>query len=534
MYNLIIGENILKLNKVIIVTVLLLVISPIVAVFGTTVPENVSVSPQNYGDGVGVVAGDTIKYTINELTLPDMDNLSFSNLAGNKLYVKVLAVADHEFPGEVAGDLIYYSLGIQFTTDVTLTIGEGITAFPIVIPAGSATPGITMTGVPHFNVTEGYSPSLFFREDGCSYKNVALASAGLTITEDTAMLRAVGTGIELEWRKSDGVLTDLLLEDVDTPFGNFTGITVDLSLESKVYNGISVTVGQEITLEADIASLDITVAGDIGTLLNESTITSIEDEVNVIEGNTFVTYEVLAVEGLYYETSVSMYDFVTHSLVEANDTYVFNAFLGNIPTGPSPIYSSKGIATVDFPVYAPIITNDWDIYGGYMVLLHDIVDIYLDQVLDLVLNIPEVTFNNIEGTFELLEKDGYKYMREEINIDLDASLTDISLMSRSNFVPQAGLTLGVSAILEQNGWIAYSSSGVLAGARMQIGIDASIDLDAVSYGTIAVNLDFKLRNHDFDPPDPIGNGLIPGFTWLVAIPALIGAAAVGLIIRRRK
>ncbi|MHA1739314.1 MAG: hypothetical protein ACTSWD_12060 [Candidatus Heimdallarchaeota archaeon] len=524
----------MKLNKVIIVTLLLLVVSPIVAVFGSTVPETVTVSPQNYGDGIGVVAGDTIKYTINELTLPDMDNLSLSNMVGNKLYIKVLAVADHEFPDEVAGDLIYYSLGIIFTTDVTLTIGEGITAFPFVIPAGSATPGITMTGVPHFNVTEGYSPSLFFLDDGWSFTNVALASAGLVVTEDLDTLNAAGTGIELEWRKSDGILTYLYLDDVVTPFGDFTGITVDISLESKEFKGVSLTVGQEITLQADVANLDITVDGDIGTLLNESTITSIEDEINVIEGNPFVTYEILAVEGLYYEASVSTYDFVTHSLVEANDTYVFNAFLGNIPTGESPIYASKGIATVDFPVYAPIITNDWDIFGGYMVLLHDIVDVYLDQVLDLLLDIPQVTFNNIEGVFQLLEKDGYRYMQEEINIDLDATISDITLMSRSNFVPQATLSLEVGIILQEIGWLAYSSTGVIAGARTQINLDASVELEGTSYGTIGVNFDFKLRNPDYNPPDPISSGLIPGFTWLVAIPALIGAAAVGLIIRRRK
>ncbi|MHA1367325.1 MAG: hypothetical protein ACTSP5_13065, partial [Candidatus Heimdallarchaeota archaeon] len=200
----------------------------------------------------------------------------------------------------------------------------------------------------------------------------------------------------------------------------------------------------------------------------------------------------------------------------------------------SPIYASKGIATVDFPVYAPIITNDWDIFGGYMVLLHDIVDVYLDQVLDLLLDIPQVTFNNIEGVFQLLEKDGYRYMQEEINIDLDATISDITLMSRSNFVPQATLSLEVGIILQEIGWLAYSSTGVIAGARTQINLDASVELEGTSYGTIGVNFDFKLRNPDYNPPDPISSGLIPGFTWLVAIPALIGAAAVGLIIRRRK
>ena len=69
-----------------------------------------------------------------------------------------------------------------------------------------------------------------------------------------------------------------------------------------------------------------------------------------------------------------------------------------------------------------------------------------------------------------------------------------------------------------------------------IGFTAAADVavEGSSFGTAVVDFDFKLRNPNYDPPDPIGSGIIPGFTWLVAIPALIGAAAVGLVIRKRK
>jgi len=522
----------LKLNKIIIVTVLFLVLSPIVAIYGATTPDNETFTADDYGDGLGVVAGHTIKYTINELTLPDMDNLSFSNLAGNKLYLKVLAVADHEFPGNVTGDLVYYSMGLIFTTDVTLTIGEGITAFPLVIPSGSATPGISMTGVPHFNVTEDYSPTLFFLDDGWSLTNAALSSAGFVVTEDLNILNAAASGIELEWRKSDGILTDLYIDDVVTPFGNFTGVTIDLTLDTVELKGVSLTVGQEITLQADIATLDIGVTGDISALLNETTISTIEDEINVIEGNPFITYTVDDVIGLYYLTSVEVWDFDTHSLVNTGAQHVFNAFMGNIQTGYSPFYPDKMVSTEAlYPI--PIITNDWDIYGGYMILLHDIVDVYLDQVLDLVLDLPGFTFNNIEGNFQVLEKEGYMFLQEEINIDADVTISDITMMA-NNYLPPETLALDAEIILQESAWIAYASSGVLAGIRVQLDLDATISVDSVSFGTVAVDFDFKLRNPDYNPPDPIGTGIIPGFTWLVAIPALIGAAAVGLIIRRRK
>ncbi|MHA1355478.1 MAG: hypothetical protein ACTSR1_09930 [Candidatus Heimdallarchaeota archaeon] len=52
--------------------------------------------------------------------------------------------------------------------------------------------------------------------------------------------------------------------------------------------------------------------------------------------------------------------------------------------------------------------------------------------------------------------------------------------------------------------------------------------------SITVEFDFKLVNPNYNPPDPIGRGFIPGFTWAIAIPALIGVAAFALFARKRK
>ena len=107
-------------------------------------------------------------------------------------------------------------------------------------------------------------------------------------------------------------------------------------------------------------------------------------------------------------------------------------------------------------------------------------------------------------------------------------------MFANNYQPQETLSFDVSLIVEEKGWMAFSSTGILAGARLQLDLSASVEVDTSTFGTAVVNFDFKLRNPNYDPPDPIGGGIIPGFTWFVAIPALIGAAAVGLIIRKRK
>ena len=98
--------------------------------------------------------------------------------------------------------------------------------------------------------------------------------------------------------------------------------------------------------------------------------------------------------------------------------------------------------------------------------------------------------------------------------------------------------LGVTAIIEQECYFAYTEDGIGAAIRTKADIQATFNnentVSGFPAGSIHIVIDFKLRNPLYDPPDILRGGFIPGFTWFIAIPALIGIAAVGLINRKRK
>ncbi|MFW9924958.1 MAG: hypothetical protein ACFFDW_16905, partial [Candidatus Thorarchaeota archaeon] len=329
----------MKSKNIVLITLVLLVLSPIVAVAGMNLPDKQAVTTDDWESSVGVQAGLTIKYSIDELVIPEMEGITIPDLSGNVLYVKVLDVENYDF-GEVTGVVIRYAVGIQFANDETFSIGEGLTALDITIPAGSASPPIALAGVPHFNST--FLPtSPFFLNSDWTEHNAALIFGGFTVTDVVDSLSAsitVGDGTaSASWRKSDGILTALSVDNIIFMDMNLTGITLSISLDTVELKGITLSVGDEIELKADIATLDITGAGDVYSLLDQGMITGIEQNVTSIQDNTVIKFIVDEVEGLYYKCSIFSYDITTQSLVEMEGSYVFNAFFGSIQVVQPPL-----------------------------------------------------------------------------------------------------------------------------------------------------------------------------------------------------
>lgn len=534
---------ILRLNKIVVFAAIMLMLSPLLTVIGTNNTADPVYTPNTFGDDVGVTAGMTIKYVINELAFPAIPNVTISDLAGNQLYVKVMSVEDYDFGAGVIGKYINYGMGLLFQFDETITIGEGFTALDLVIPFGAATPCVTLGGVPHFNGT--IPTTFFFLDDGWTIHELALESVGFTVNSGGSdFIATLDTGlgsVSLTYRKSDGILTDLHIENITLVGMDFTGMTFDLSFVSLETLDLDLTVGQEIELVTDIAHLAIEGTGDIYSMLNQSAIASITDEVASMEGQTLLKYVITDIEGLYYTADMYSYDFTTESLVKAPETYMFAGFLGGFQMDYIPLWET-GMIYTDF--YAPAITADYDIYTGYMVLFDTIVGVYLEDLLDFIPMTStsgglSYTINTLEGTFGVDQKKGYFFLTESLDINIDLE-TALSLPTPEGFLnPQVDPTIDINVILAQEGWVAYSESGILAGMRIKADIDATITSDFATIsgmptGTISIGFDFKVTNPDFNPPDPIKDGIFPGFTWLVSIPALLGIAAVGLIIRRRK
>ncbi len=535
----------MKSNKLIVFVAILLFATPLFAVTGSiNNNERIVYSPTDFGDSVSVVPGTTIKYTINTLTLPPIEGFTIGDLSNNEIYVKVTAVQDDYPYWEATGPIIFYDVGLIFTNDVTLTIGEGFTAIDLLIPAGSATPAFGLGGAPHFNLTMYDDPCFFILDNGWALNKIILETyLGFTVLADDSTELHVkfdnGTSsyAEMSWRKSDGVLTYLHILDVFLmDMIDFRDTEIEITYKEDYVKGLDLLVGDEILLNTEISYLDIDGTGDMYSMLNQSDIISLEDEFASLQDQTMMKFEITAIEGLYYTADVYMYDSTTQSLVLQGSS-LFCGFLGGIQEfGPPPLY--VGGVTTYIPAVAPVITTDYDIYTGYMILMDTIVGIYIDDILAVITDLSSagITMNNIDGDFEILEKRGYFFMKDTMNIDMDVSI-EITLMPgllNLNVDP----SIGVHAILSQEAWVAYSENGHLAGMRMIIDVDVELSTDyesitGVPTGTISLDLDFKLVNPDYNPPDPIGGGIIPGFTWLISIPAILSIAAIGLI-RRKK
>jgi hypothetical protein len=532
------------LNKVLVVTALLLTITPLVALSGNTNSPEMIYTPDNFGDAVTVVPGTTIKYTINTLTLPTIENLTIGDLTNNELYVKVTDVQpNYEYVGGVLSNFIWFDIGLIFTTNVAISIGEGFTALDLVIPTGAATPAIGLAGVPHFNLTGIEGPAIFVLDQGWASHTSIFTLMGFSIVTDDVDTLSVSytenatSFLEMTWRKSDGLLTNLHISDIIFMGLNMDDIEVELTYKEDVFKGITLIPGEEIDLVSDISFLNIEGTGDIFSLLNTTEIDEIESTFTSMEDQTLMRFDILAVEGLYYTADVYAYDLDTQSLVDMG-TYEFCAFFGGFQEyGPPPLY--EGGVTEYMHIVAPVITTDYDIYTGYMVLLDTIVGVYIDDILALLpdLTTMGITFNTIDGSFTVQEKKGFFYLKN--SLDIDMTIEEEFTLIPDYMTIQVSPTISINPIISQEAWIAYHESGYLAGMRMFMSVDVSITSDystlvtGMPTGTVQMDLDFKVTNVNYNPPDPIGGGIIPGFTWLISIPAIFSVALI-VVIRRKK
>ncbi len=512
-------------------------LSPALSVMGTTVQEQTQVVPQDFDSSVGVVAGDTLYYNIDQLVLPpeaNPPNVTLPDFAGNTLYVKVMYVDDaHEFaPGE-DGIFINYALGLLFEEDETITVGEGLISTDYIIPAGAATPSVVVEGIPHWNMTYGSGPSLFFINDDYTEHATLLGAIGFTVTDTVDTFSATfvnGTGeISGTWRKSDGICTHLIYDDIYFMGTDFSGYTFEISFTSKEYNPLPVTNGDVIAFDVDIADISLTGTGDLYAAINQTDFSMITSEADALVGETMMSIVVTDVRGCYYKADTYFRNFETGMLEKSSEPAVFNGFFGSINTSNDPFHGSGSYSYNG--ALAPAITPDWRIYEGYMILGDTIVGVYMDELMD-ALNPPadELIFHAIEGGLALKEKRGFYYFQEATNVQVESNLTIGSIM------PEVAYATGATYTLEQNGYLCYTSTGIGAAIYIRAAIDIEVYDSSTAFdtGTLHVEVDFKIRNPDYNPPEIINNNILPGFTWLIAIPTIIGLAALGAIIRRRR
>jgi len=539
----------MRMRRIFILFTLLILLLPILSINGTIKNEKEIIIPTDFNSDIGVLAGDTFYYNIDELILPpdiEIDNVTLPDFSGNQIFVKVLFIDEtYQYDLTTFGTTIHLSLGFKFAKDTTFELDFSLLSTDIVIPEGAATPSITSIGNPHFESTPDLAPTMFFLNNDWDSHATLLEGLGFTVTNDANELSAImfdGAGvITFTWRKSDGALTHLMVEDILFLGADFSDMTLDISLAEKYYRPLGISVGDQIEIEVDHLDAAMSVSGEIATYYDQTEINENLASYESLAGNTILRLSVEEIYGVYYVCSAWVIsDFETYELQKLDFDLYFNGFQGTI-IGNFELIPNFDYVDDDYigSAIVPAITPDWDIYEGYMLLGNTLLGVYINEILDVFepSNEQYSTINDLDFTFGFDKKREYYYYQQALEYDIEQNITyyydPLAVLE-----PQHVYKMGIRTELSQKLYIAYHETGVFAGLRVKYSLKTTyydyvgmVDFDT---GSLEFEVDVKLRNVDFNPPDAFGGGFIPGFRWLLVIPALLPIATYRIIARKRK
>ncbi|MFX0122373.1 MAG: Heimdall-CTERM domain-containing surface protein [Candidatus Hodarchaeota archaeon] len=345
-------------------------------------------------------------------------------------------------------------------------------------------------------------------------------------------------------------------------------ISVEISFDNKRYNPLPKAILDEeiITLTMDTASISYETEDffaehpPVQDWLDE-----IEDQLDDAENEDFFEFEVLDVEGCYYETAISMYD--GSRLQEMDGTVWWNGFVG------SPGYKDEWTTNswddwliyplMPFgiiPVLAPGITPDWDMWQASTYSISSIIEV-LEKSITSSDSADELaaigfTLDEFDLTYEMRGNKDYKFFYFTAEGDLSVDVSKAPTEWFEDDPPTSG-TADVTVTVEA--WLGYTSDGLIVSMGADLMLDATFedfpfgsDYNTETYqteyyydnGYIKMELTAEIVNEDIDDiPDPTAlpkdtegedgaaGGITPGFS---IIPVLVVFAAVAVIIKRRK
>lgn len=538
----------MRVNKVVVILTIMVMLSPALSVLGVNheFPEETTYTPSSvFNASVGVEVGDLIYWDLDQLTLPD--SLSpledFPDLAGNQIYMKITDIYNTEVAPGVDDNIIYFSLGFKFLNDLAFTAGSPPLETEMIIPAGAVTPSIGLSAVAHMNGTYGDGPIVVILNDAWNDHEIMFEYMGFTVNNDvdTFDIEAInGTGSwTASWRKSDGICTSLLIDNIFWEGLNFTGAAIELSFNSIENNPLPVTIGDNIEFTLDTIQADVTGSGDLWAGINETELNENIAEYEALEGITVEKLVVEYIHGTFYGCGVYVYNTNTETLEKIPDfIIIWNGFQFTYQIAEPSQFSSLSEDLMFFGgIFAPWITPDWDIYAGQAELYNTFIGVYMADIIQLMGIEPEESvYHSIAGSFELETKKGFYYFYEAVEWDIEENLSYSSIITIMN--PNALYVEGMTQHVEQQGYISYTENGICASLHIKADVESeyydTANATAEGTGTLSIGLEVKLRNVDYDPPELIRGGILPGFTWMAAFPALLGIGIVSIYIRKRK
>ncbi|NHJ05908.1 MAG: hypothetical protein EAX90_13865 [Candidatus Heimdallarchaeota archaeon] len=541
-----------------ILIIAILVLTPVLSMAKTEISDNTTFESTNWDSEVGVVGGETIYYDVDQLVFPTdavPDNFTLpTDFTGIQLFCKVGAVETnvHFYEDEdedIWGTVLTYGLGLKLTED--LVFGFDITELPnlveVTLPEGSATPAVFMQGVPHFNTTF-YGPAFFALNYDWSEHEVNMENMGFTVTngeDDFVASMTNGSGVlSGTWRKSDGILTHLIFDDIYiTDFINMTDITIEISFSEMEMKALDIYPGMVVNLNAADLEYLISTTGNFSDIIDQDFLDEIDTYKDAMLDQTVLRIIVDDVMGTFYKCSIYVWNPETRALYRIEGQMVFNGFFANIPTFSSgeatPLVYDDYIE-IGIPGVGPFITPDWDIYEGQSVLMGTILGVFLEDVLaDFLPSTEDYIQHDADASFGLVKRGNLYYYEIEASVEHEFNQTSSPMAFAIGSVANT-YTEGFYQNASANAWIAYSKTGILAGfgaeghiIHEQYGDDGYGDL---MQGTVDLTFNIRVVNPEYNPlpPDEAGGGFIPGFTWLIAIPAILGVTTLAYLSRKKK
>ncbi|MHA1911849.1 MAG: hypothetical protein ACTSYA_09155 [Candidatus Kariarchaeaceae archaeon] len=554
------------------------------------------ISSSNGGDlGTEIVPGLTIYYTMSEFTLPSEvmesdDHRITGDLTDSTLWIKIYDVyeADVDMYDSEYGTystspetLIDMSMGFFTGHDITFEIlnqtvvdaipggqAEFIVPEKAGFPLPLLFPTVTRFDVDLLDDAEDVIPIPLILDDDWDSHEAALNAMQGYIEEDdpTAVVDVVLSATELSfsvefedtddqiaidisasWRVVDGILSSISfsVQDLTDPSNQFA---VAGTFDRTELNVPDVSVGDLYSYEISVASIDEThdlsglplTEAEIAEI--EANITDVKAEFTGLVGNKIVDFEVLQVQGLYYQVEARLYDPTTglRAVDEYDDpiteTIWCVAFLG----GAGKIMDSyNGVEEV---VSGPVISPDWEIYGSWVTALNAIESTYMKLLKNGIEDevsaeeSVDLSIDDWKFAMSLTQANGYAYIRQEVKVSgsLDADID--------------GGYISADASLHMDEWIAWDeTTGVLTSIVYHADGDFSIDAEPPATvtdpgfsGSVDVNsVELEIERIGFTVPTPVGDSPIededlevPGFTTMLTFLSLIGASM--FIARRRR
>ncbi|MHA2297543.1 MAG: hypothetical protein ACXAEU_04295 [Candidatus Hodarchaeales archaeon] len=300
---------------------------------------------------------------------------------------------------------------------------------------------------------------------------------------------------------------------------------------------------ETLHLMVEKADATYTTTGDLDTAIVKTSLDAVKNVLTDLVDIEIAKFAFTDHEGCYYEADIYSYDMENNALVKMGyyPTW-FNGFVGAVTYkndwGIEYDYYGGGYAL--YPM-APAITPDFTMWGGSVKTIDTLIQILVSAAFTEnaknSLDEMGITINGLSAKMENRRSGDITYFYLSGNANID-------------YINPINTDQTVGGTINYDAWIAYTSTGLLAGT----GIHASIDVALTDFpnfitnvgelsGTLGMNVDIKIKNKDLvNLPagseaavvDLVSGGVgftSPGFP---IVELLLILTTITLVFRRRK